>query len=57
MGKMAIRTDQLLCITVATGSKIHTRESEAKTHGKAKTLVLSLKQYHAHYYWFYKKEQ
>ena len=36
-------------------SKFYTRESEAETHGRAKTLVLSLKQYHAHYYWFYEK--
>ena len=55
--KMMIRTDQLLHIVEATGSKIHTRVSEAETHGRAKTLVLLLKQYSAHYYWFYKKEQ
>ena len=35
--------------------KFHSRESEAETHGKAKTLVLLLKQYHSHYYWFYEK--
>ena len=52
---MMIRTDQLLCVTKATWSKIYTRDSEAKTHGRKKTLVLSLKQYHAYYYWFYEK--
>ena len=52
---MTTRTDQLFCITEATGSKMYTRESEAETHGKAKALVLSLKQCHSHYYRFYKK--
>ena len=55
MQKMMVRTDQLLCIAKATGSKIYTRESEAETHGRVKNLVLSLKQYHAHYYQFYEK--
>ena len=49
------RTDQLLCIAEATGSKIYTRESEPETYGKAKALVLSLKQYHAHHNRFYKQ--
>ena len=53
MWKMTTRTDQLFCITEATGSKIYTRESEAETYGKPKALVLSLKQYHTHYYRFY----
>ena len=52
---MMVRTDQLLLITKATGCKIYTRELEAETHGRAKTLVLLLKQYHAHYYKFYEK--
>ena len=52
---MTTRADQLLCIAEATGSKTYTRESEAETHGKAKALVLSLKQYHTHYYRFYEK--
>ena len=52
---MMIRTDQLLCITETTGSKIYTRESEAEIHGRAKTLVLLLKQYHTNYYRFYEK--
>ena len=30
-------------------------ESQRQTHSKAKALVLSLKQYHAHYYRFYEK--
>ena len=50
MWKMMDRTDQLLCIIEATGSKIYTRELVAKTNGRARTLVLLLKQYHAHYY-------
>ena len=53
MWKMTFRTDQLLCIAEATGTKIYTRELEDTTHGISKNLVLSLKQYHAHYYWFY----
>ena len=53
MGRMMVRTDQLLCTAVATDSQIYTRDSEAKAHGQAKTLVLLLKQYHAHYYHFY----
>ena len=52
---MTVRTDQLLQIAEAAGSKIYTRELEAETHGRAKTLVLLLKQYHAHYYQFYEK--
>ena len=55
MWKMMIRTDQLLYITEATGSKIYATELEAKTNGKAKTLVLLLKQYHTYHYWFYEK--
>ena len=52
---MTVRTDQLLCIAEATGSKIYTRESGAETHGRVKNLILSLKQYHIHYYQFYEK--
>ena len=48
---MMTRTDQLLCRAEATGSK----KSEAETLGQAKALVLSLKQYHTHYYRFYEK--
>ena len=55
MGKMMVRTDQLHCISEATGSKIYTRELETETHGRVKTLVLSLKQYHVQYYQFYEK--
>ena len=55
MQKMMIMTDQLLHIAEATSSKIHTRESEAETHGRVKTLLLSLKQYHTHYYHCYEK--
>ena len=52
---MATRTDQLICIAKATGSKIYTRESEVGAQGKVKALVLSLKQIHAQYYRLYKK--
>ena len=55
MRRMATRTDQLLHIAEATGSKIYTRESQAETQGLAKALVLSLKQFHACYYRLYKK--
>ena len=50
---MTVRTDQLLCIAETTGSKIYTRKSEAEIHGRTKTLVLLLKQYHTHYYSFF----
>ena len=43
MQKMTVRTDQLLCIAEATGSKIYTREPVATYHGRVKTLVFSLK--------------
>ena len=56
MHRMTVMTVHLLHIAKATGSKIYTRDSESKVHGWAKTLVLSLKQYHAHYNCFYKKE-
>ena len=52
---MMVRTDQLLHIAKATGSKIYTRESDTETNVKAKTLVLLLKQYHAQYYQLYEK--
>ena len=55
MHRMTVRTDQLLHIATATDSQIYTRDSEAETHGWAKTLLLSLKQYHGHYYHFYEK--
>ena len=56
MKRMMTRTDQLVCIAEATGSKIYTRESEAGTSGSAKALVvLSLKQFHVHFYRLYEK--
>ena len=55
MRRTTTRTDQLLCIAEATGSKIYTRESEAETCGAPNALVLSLKQFHAHYFRLYKK--
>ena len=55
MCSMMVRTDQLLHIVVATDSQIYTRDSKAEAHGQAKTLLLLLKQYHAHYYSFYEK--
>ena len=36
MQRMAVRTDQLLHIMEATGSKVHQQESEAKTGGRIK---------------------
>ena len=42
MRRMTTRTDQLLHIAEATGSKIYTRESEAEAQVPAKALVLSL---------------
>ena len=53
--RMMVRTDQLLCIATATDSQIYTRDLDAKARGQVKTLVLLLKQYHAHYYHFYEK--
>ena len=55
MWKMTLRTEQQLHITEATSSKIHTRESEAKTHERVRNMELLLKQYHTHHYWFYEK--
>ena len=43
MQEMTVRTDQLLCIAEATGSKMYTWELETETHDRAKTLVLLLK--------------
>ena len=54
MWKMMVRTEQLLHIAEATGSRIHARESEAETDCRVRNLVLSLKQKHTHYYRFYK---
>ena len=42
MRRMVTRTDQLLHIAEAMGSKIYTRESEVEAQGLAKALVLSL---------------
>ena len=50
MCKMTFRTDQLCHIAEATNLKIYTHELKAKAQGWMKTLVLSLKQYHTHYY-------
>ena len=50
MHNMMVRTDQLLHIAEATNAKIYTWELENEAHGWTKTLVLSLKQYHAYYY-------
>ena len=55
MHRMMVQTDQLLCITAATNSQIYTRDLETKAHGWTKTLALSLKQYHTHYYHCYEK--
>ena len=55
MHKMTVRMDQLLCIAEDTNSKVYTHYSEAETYGWVKALALSLKQYHARYYWLYEK--
>ena len=55
MQRMTTMTNQLLHIAEAPGSKIYTRESEVETQGQTKALVLSLKQYHTHYFRFYEK--
>ena len=55
MHKMTVRMDQSLHIAEATNSKVYTCESEVEAHGQAKALALSLKQYHAHYYWLYEE--
>ena len=52
---MMVRTDELLCITEAIGTEIHTRELEAETYGRVRNLVLSPKQYLTHHYCFYEK--
>ena len=55
--KRILWTDQLLHIKEATDPKknIYLLEHEAKVQGRKKTLVQSLKQFHAHFYWLYKK--
>ena len=52
---MTIRTKQLLWIKEATHSNIYTWKTEAEVHGQKKTLVQSLKQFHAHFYQLYEK--
>ena len=49
------RTDQLIHIVEATGSKVYPRESEVGAHRPVKALVLSLKQFHTHFYQLYEK--
>ena len=55
MHRIMVRTDQLLCIAMATTSQMYTWYSEAKAHGWVQTLVLLPKKYHPHYYCFYEK--
>ena len=55
MQRMTVRTEQLLHIAEAAGSRIHARESEAETYGRVRNMVLTLKQYHAHCCWFFEK--
>ena len=50
VNRMTIRTEQLLGVKEATHSKVYTWDSEAEAHGQKKTLVQSLKQFHAHFY-------
>ena len=55
VNQMTIQTEQLLWIKEATHPKVYTWESQAKVHGQKKTLVQSLKQFHAYFYWLYEK--
>ena len=52
---MMDRTDQLLCIKETTHLKIHPHESEGGAQGRKKTLMQSLKQFHAAFCQLYKK--
>ena len=53
VNRMTTQTKQLLWIKEATHSKVHTWDSEARVQGQKKTLMQSLKQFHAHFYQFY----
>ena len=55
VNKMTLRTDQLLQIKEATHPKIYPCEPKAEVHRRKKTLVQSLAQFHAHFYWLYEK--
>ena len=55
INKKMDRTRQLLQIKEAMYLKIHPCESEAGILGRKKTLVQSLKQYYAYFYWLYIK--
>ena len=55
LNKMIVRTDQLLQINEATHVWILPHEPEAEVHRRKKTLVQSLKQFHAHFYQLYEK--
>ena len=53
---MTVKSDQQLWIKEATSVKnIHSWEHETKVCGRKKTLVQSLKQFHAHFYLLYEK--
>ena len=52
---MMVRTNQMLQIKEATHSKIHPNESEAEVHRRKKTIVQSVKQFHACFYRLYEK--
>ena len=53
---MTVQTNKLLHIKEATDvNNIYPWEHEAKVQGRKKTLVQLLKQFHACFYWLYKK--
>ena len=53
---MMVLTNQLLQIKVATNvGNIYPQEHEADIDSQRKALVQSLEQFHAHYYWLYRK--
>ena len=53
---MMVQTNQLFCIKEATNVKhIYLQEHEAQVQERKKTLVQSLKQFHAHFCQLYKK--
>ena len=51
VNKMMVMTDHLLWIKKATHAKIYPHEQEAEVYRREETLVQSLKQFHAHFYW------
>ena len=55
VNKLIVLTNQLLKIKDVTHVKLYPCEHKAKIHGREKTLVQSLKYFHAHFYQLYEK--